>query len=1234
MSKKNKIIIIALITILLAQAGSFTSNPAISPTTPDTTDNLVCSWNVSADTIETNITWYRNDTQFSQQINTTENSSTISSIQTVKGERWNCTVSIRNTTHNISYNTNTTIYNADPGAIEVVNSTNSTIGNYTNVTEDLTNIFNLTSIDPDGDPVTYSILAGPPAGASLNPSTGIFTWIPEYTNNDVNITFVVTDDEEGTPGITARKVLFNIFYVNDAPEFNPSLENQTVVSNEKFNYLMTAIDEESNWPIKFDITSVTPSLNINSLAIINTSNTTAIIYYSGNATGSEADVGNYTINITINDSLGANTTSTFNLEIQSTNYAPNITLVRPTNITQTQGGNITFEILGNDTNENDTLNFTIAAVSCTLSEDPWLGTINTTNSSAENASAIVDLTVTDNRHVICPIVRITLTDGGAEDFEDVFLNISNTNDPPKIEVLSSSPSNFPTFNTNISNLTSYGQAPFRYQINATDNDTDTYEGENLTYSLNETWISINATSGLISFIPNSSYVGNFSVLVNVSDDEGLYDTEIMLLKILNNTAPLFNLTNLSCAESVLCVHKINSSDIEGDNITFNSSNSTIFPLTQINYTTPTNATYNQTPLQSYVGNHTITVFAVDEHGAERNATMTFSINNTEDSPLVVVPNTLSRIVETHDTGFNVYANDSDFDLPFPFNDSVNVTFNYTFVLGPDIITGTTQYFDGGINRPYIRVLVLPGLGQSGNYTVNFTAIDNSGLESSALLNFTVLAKTEPPNITYVMPYGQPYNASTIFNLTERGIYNSTNISIDENITVLFNVTVVDDNTSFGNLAFEWYFDGVLNATTISFNRSFGFYTSGLRNITFLVNDLDYENSSYTWLATVADINRPPTLQNSLENLSVNGTETFNDYLKQGAITYFIDPDDDPNRNYYFEGNETSLLNYTVTECALADFNIIGHDLKVTPTQIGTCRVTFTAYDSDGLNLTSNNVTIDLNELPAETAIPTPTSSSGGGGSSRRSSVVVPINREEKKLEVIKLVVPELVNIYRNKTIEIPVIVMNTWNETIQEINLSGITSNTTENVTLGFSEHYFESLRGGEERNVTLTVSNYRLGQNFEVRIDANVTEPEASDSALVLINSIEQLDTGDDLETKVTFAQDLLNENPECAELNELLEEAITNIEEGESAEATKMVDGVIDGCKYLVSVAKKTKQTPQTIVNNIIEKAKWEHLLIFLGLAIVLVGISLAVRARKGEKETPEKEKPEEKEFKPYWP
>jgi len=325
------LVLIVLSLAYLAGSVSFISSPAITPSSPDTTANLICSWNASGDTTQENVTWYNNSVSFRNETDPAGSQSIISSSNTKRGDIWNCTVTLSNVTNTTTQWVNVTIKNAPPTTPVMKNSTGQDIGNITNVTEDIANVFNLSSTDPDGDKVTYGNYDSLPNGASLNSNTGVLTWTPDFDNIDVNITFYAKDNQ--TPFANTNKfIMFFVVYVNDAPQFNPALTDKTINESQVFNYNISGTDEENNTPLNFSI-NVTPFLNF---TVNISSNTSALIMFVNNRTATYSEAGNYTVNVTVYDSLGANTTDSFNLEISQVNIAP--LLDTTSNQSGTQGG--------------------------------------------------------------------------------------------------------------------------------------------------------------------------------------------------------------------------------------------------------------------------------------------------------------------------------------------------------------------------------------------------------------------------------------------------------------------------------------------------------------------------------------------------------------------------------------------------------------------------------------------------------------------------------------------------------------------------------------------------------------------------------------------------------------------------------------------------------------------------------------------------------------------------------
>ena len=66
---------------------------------------------------------------------------------------------------------------------------------------------------------------------------------------------------------------------------------------------------------------------------------------------------------------------------------------------------------------------------------------------------------------------------------------------------------------------------------------------------------------------------------------------------------------------------------------------------------------------------------------------------------------------------------------------------------------------------------------------------------------------------------------------------------------------------------------------------------------------------------------------------------------------------------------------------------------------------------------------------------------------------------------------------------------------------------------------------------------------------------------------------------SKVTFAKDMLSENPVCRELNDLLDRSEIEARAENYDEALKLVDGVINGCNYLMKGEESRRETPSII-------------------------------------------------------
>jgi hypothetical protein len=491
-----------------------------------------------------------------------------------------------------------------------------------------------------------------------------------------------------------------------------------------------------------------------------------------------------------------------------------------------------------------------------------------------------------------------------------------------------------------------------------------------------------------------------------------------------------------------------------------------------------------------------------------------------------------------------------------------------------------------------------------------TVTDFYNNQSNRSINIYIYNGTSAPNITQIIPSGTPLN-TTIDNVTWRNTTDFpgmiTNISVYENQTFTFNQTSFADTSSYSNsLNYSWYYDGTLVSRNASYTKYFDFFSNGTHNLTFIASDQYHSNNSFTWIVNVTNVNRPPTYNNfSLENLTIGGSGFIPNYLTySSSIVRFYDPDDDSSSLGYNTDN-TTTLDFSSTTCSHATFTFEENRLNVVAQSAGECYVIFSAADNlnSSMTVSSQIVLINItNVSQSSTTVTTVTQTRSGGSSS--SPISVPLPLEVEKPKPLQIITPKLVTTYKNSTIKIPVVINNTWNDTLLAITLEAETNAT--NVSLYLDDIYIPKLENGESYETTLYVNNYKSDGHYEIQLKANVTSPEYQDKVTIYINSAERNSEGDELETKISFAQDLLSSNPECQELNELLIEAKRELASENYATTAKIVDNVLNGCKFLVKNSADKEMPDRNFIKTFEWKRTYNDYLIILFFAI-LFGITL---------------------------
>ncbi len=1150
----------------------------ITPSNVTTNNPMTCSWNVS-DALGVNVSWI-NGSQVYDSLTNADSSGEFSIDENIvfRGETWTCQVIAWNATTTINESVNKTIQNAGPTTPVLYNESDIDQGNHTVLLEDHAYRFRVYSSDPENDDVDYVILTQNPFD-SFDTETGDINWTP--TVDDIgNHTVEFLSKDNQTPSALADAtlvVVFEVLSVNDAPYFSPALTDQTAYENDcDWQYSITATDEETpNGPFNFSIVSVVPA-TYTPLELTKTSDNTAVLSFASCISFFDVGTHNVTLAVMEADNNSVNSTSSFILTIISVNHAPNITALNTT-ASSIQNGELFLYFNATDL-DNDTINFSSTALNCTASiENPWVINQSQTQYNFDGntsfAEAWLNFTSPNNltnNHVICTgWVNITASDGKQTSHVLVFINVTNVNDDPVIHENSSYDVNTQN-NHNIHNLTAFVDALFVYKVNASDVDMLTYQGDSLTFSTNDSRFPINATTGIISFMPNASLIGNHSFLVTVNDSYGSSTNTTAFISIHNNSAPRFlhNLTNQQAWEDINFEYDINATDDEDcpgsqDCVTYNISYYNVSSVESVaNISINSQGVLQVQAVQSNIGIYNVTVTITDSYGARRNNSFLLYINNTNDCPTLSSITFPEPIVVGHEFSYIVYASDEDLSLP-------NSTENLSFY------DNTTIFDIQKISNTSALIEFTPNASQAGNHSVKIwvnDSLNNAGCvcggPSYRIVNFTIYNKTEPPVIQTLLVKILENN-TVLLNWTNVTAASNVSISVQENVTLLFNHTGFNDEKPYQDLNFTWYFNGENVSTNYSMTKHFNFFSAGNHTIVLLVNDTMLESDNLTIFITVSNVNRPPQLLNDLYNLTgeyaVDPVFEDNDYFTGSALNpRFYDPDN--------ESLTFSIYNSTCS--GVAGITINGSQLTVTGVSIGTCLVVFKAVDPHNASLYSNTVLVNVTQILPETQVTTHT---GGGSNTRTQTLPLPIPEEVEQPKPLEILTPGLVIVYKNETIKVPIHVRNTWGDKIYGVKLW--TEVNVSDVKTWIENPYYAALNVNETRTTYLYVTNYRLGEHFEIKVLANVSEPVFEDTGLIVIASLEARSKAEESELLVTFARDLLSGNPECAELNELLYKAQDLIAGKEYDNALKLLDATIEGCRYLVSKHAKVEQPGQVM-------------------------------------------------------
>ncbi|HEY3857391.1 MAG TPA: putative Ig domain-containing protein [Verrucomicrobiae bacterium] len=354
-----------------------------------------------------------------------------------------------------------------------------------------------TDSDIPVNPLTFSLF-NPPQGMTIDPATGAISWTPtEAQGPSTNtITVVVTDSSPQAVNAqhlsASNSFIVTVNEVNTAPALTVPA-NQAIDELTTLNVTATATDSDlPPNPLTFTLLNPPQGMTISA-------STGAISWTPTEAQGPSTNI----ITVVVTDSSPSavnaknlSVTNTFTVTVNEVNTPPVLTV--PTNqvIDELTTLNVTASATDSDIPVNP-LTFSLVSPPQGMTINPSTGAISWTPTEAQGPSTnLITVVVTDSNPQAVNAQQLSVTNSFT-------VTVNEVNSAPVLAAI-------PGQSAHLGIL-------FTYQAAATDSDIPT---NTLTFSLDTapSNMTINASSGLISWTPAASQTASYPVTVRVTDN--------------------------------------------------------------------------------------------------------------------------------------------------------------------------------------------------------------------------------------------------------------------------------------------------------------------------------------------------------------------------------------------------------------------------------------------------------------------------------------------------------------------------------------------------------------------------------------------------------------------------------------------------------------------------------------------------------------------------------------------
>jgi VCBS repeat-containing protein len=400
--------------------------------------------------------------------------------------------------------------------------------------------FTVKAVDTDipVQTLTYSLI-GAPAGAVINPNTGVITWTPteaQGDNSTYTFTVRVNDGEVNTDATISLKVN----EVNSAPVLT-AISDQVIDELKLFSVTARATDAD------IPANTLTYSLDAGAPDGMTINPQSGVLTW----TPTEAQgPGNYrvTVRVTDNGTPALSDTKTFNIRVNEVNSAPRLD-----------------EIENKVIDEETLLSFTVTATDSDIPANTLVFSLDSgapAGMTINPQSGVISWTPTEAQGPGDYRVTVRVTDNGTPvlyDTKTFNVRVNEVNSAPRLQP--------------IGNKSVDEETQLTFKVTATDSDLP---ANTLTYSMSNApaGASINPTTGVFTWTPTEAQgPGSYTVTIRVTDNGSpVLSAEETITITVNevNKAPVAEDATVNTEENkpVSIILRATDADLPANSLTF------------------------------------------------------------------------------------------------------------------------------------------------------------------------------------------------------------------------------------------------------------------------------------------------------------------------------------------------------------------------------------------------------------------------------------------------------------------------------------------------------------------------------------------------------------------------------------------------------------------------------------------------------------------------------------------